>query len=385
MARNLAHRILIVNPVGTIEKGPEFQYYTLPMLFKQFQHEEGACLSYVIGCTRTAKAAVIDAQLDIQPYLQYVSSHNLKLTHIFETHSQADHLSGAKKLSEATGVPAYFYDTVKANFSIKRVKDEDEIRIGNILLKILYTPGHTLDSMCIIVTDTTRADEPWFVLTGDTLFVGDVGRPDLNGSPEDLYESLYKKLMKLPDSLEVFPAHYAGSVCGKDLSPKPSSTIGFERRFNAALQFKSKNEFIDFVNSGLPAQPPLFEKVRAFNLGFLVEPPIGKTADEDSLEISVEELKEKLHRGEKLLLLDVREPVEFQIANLGGQLIPLRQLPQRMKELNPNQEIIVHCHTGNRSARAVEFLHQNGFNNVKNLVGGIDAWSRRVDPKVPRY
>lgn len=355
------------------------------MLFKQFQHEEGACLSYVIGCTRTGMAAVVDAQLDIRPYLQYLSSHNLKLTHVFETHSQADHLSGAKQLSETTGATAHFYESVKAKFSVKRLKDGEELSVGNILLKVLHTPGHTPDSMSIIVTDTTRTKEPWFVLTGDTLFVGDVGRPDLHGSPDDLYESVYQKLMKLPDTLEVYPAHYAGSVCGKALSPKPSSTIGFERRFNPAIQFKSKSEFVAFVLSDLPVQPPRFEKVRQFNLGFLSEPPIEKTFDQNSLEITVEELKQKLDRGEKPFLLDVREPIEFQIANLGGHLIPLRQLPQRMKELNPNQEIIIHCHTGNRSRHAVEFLYENGFKNVKNLIGGIEAWSRRIDPKVPRY
>ncbi|MBI4429755.1 MAG: MBL fold metallo-hydrolase [Ignavibacteriales bacterium] len=355
------------------------------MLFKQFQHEEGACLSYIIGCTRTGMAAIVDAQSEIRPYLQYLSSHNLKLTHIFETHSQADHLSGAKQLSEVTGAPAHFHESVKANFPVKRLKDGEELKVGNIFLKVLHTPGHTADSMSIVVTDTTRSKEPWFVLTGDTLFVGDVGRPDLHGSPEDLYESNYQKLMKLPDTLEVYPAHYAGSVCGKALSPKPSSTIGFERRFNPALQFKSKGEFVDFVLADLPVQPPRFEKVRQFNLGFLSEPPIEKTFDQNSLEITVEEFKQKLDCGEKPFLLDVREAVEFQIANLGGHLIPLRQLRQRMKELDPNQEIVIHCHTGNRSRRAVEFLYENGFRNVKNLIGGIEAWSRKIDSKVPRY
>ncbi len=358
---------------------------TSQMIFKQFQHEEGACLSYVFGCTRTGTAAVIDAQLDIQSYLQYLSSHNLKLTHIFETHSQADHLSGAKLLSEATDAPTHFFNSVKANFPVKRLKDGEELSVGNILLKIVHTPGHTPDSMSIVVTDTSRASEPWFVLTGDTLFVGDVGRPDLHGSPEELYDSVYGKLLKLPDNLEVFPAHYAGSVCGKALSPKPSSTIGFERRFNPALQFASKRDFIDFVLADLPVQPPRFEKVRHFNLGFLSEPPIEKTFNQDSLEITVEEFKQKLDRGEKPFLLDVREPVEFQIANLGGHLIPLRQLPQRIKELDSNREIVVYCHTGNRSRRAVEYLYENGFKNVKNLIGGIEAWSRRIDPKTPRY
>jgi glyoxylase-like metal-dependent hydrolase (beta-lactamase superfamily II)/rhodanese-related sulfurtransferase len=355
------------------------------MLFKQFQHEEGSCLSYVLGCTRTGVAAIVEPQLDVQPYLQYLADHQLTLTHVFETHAQADHLSGAKSLAQLTGAEVYYHESAKPKFPVRRVQDGDEVMVGNILLRVLHTPGHTDDSICLAVTDKTRGNEPWFLLTGDTLFVGDVGRPDLHGSADALYDSLYQKLMQFPDSVEIFPTHYAGSVCGKVLSPKPSSTIGFERRFNVALQFKNKREFVEFVMNDLPVQPPRFELVRKFNLGYLAEPPIEKTFDKNSLEITVEELKQRLERGEQPFLLDVRTPMEYQIANLGGTLIPLHQLPTRMHELDTQKEIIVHCHTGNRSARAVEFLYENGFKNVKNLVGGIDAWSRKIDPRVPRY
>ena len=346
------------------------------MLFKQFQHEEGACLSYVLGCTKMGVAGVFEPQLDIEPYLRYLKDHHLKLTHIFETHAQADHLSGALKLSNATGAPVHYHESAKANFPVQRVKDGDEIMLGNIRLKILHTPGHTDDSISIVVSDTTRSDEPWFVLAGDTLFVGDVGRPDLHGSPEALYDSIYGKLLKLPDDVEVFPTHYAGSVCGKALSPKPSSTIGFERKFNLALKFKTKKEFVEYVQSDLPVQPPRFMKVREFNLGFLKEPPIEKTFDTHSLEITPAELKQRLANGEKLFILDVRNPDEYKYSNIGGHLIPLPTLPQRISELNVHDEIIVHCATGSRSARAVEFLYESGFTNVKNLVGGIEAWSK---------
>ena len=355
------------------------------MLFKQFQHEEGSCLSYLLGCTKTGVAVVTEPQLDIEPYVRYLSEHRLKLTHIFETHSQADHLSGAKKLADATGASVYYHESAKPNFPVQRVKDGDEIMVGNIRLKVLHTPGHTNDSISLAVTDTTRSAEPWFLLTGDTLFVGDVGRPDLHGSAEALYDSIYNKLLQYPDSVEIFPTHYAGSVCGKALSPKPSSTMGFERRFNLALQFKSKQEFVQFVMNDLPVQPPRFEKVREFNLGYLAEPPIEKTFDKNALEITVEQLKQRQDDGEKPFLLDVRTPGEYQVAHLGGTLIPLQHLPQRMSELDQSTEIIVYCHTGNRSRRAVEFLYENGFRNVRNLIGGIEAWSIRIDPTVPRY
>ena len=135
------------------------------MLFQQFRHEEGHCLSYLLACTRKQVCAVIDSQLDIEPYLKFASERNLKITHIFETHSQADHLSGAKKLAEATGAQVFFHDSVKANFPVTKVKDGDEITLGRIGLKVLHTPGHTPDSVCFLVTDTTRSSEPWFVLT----------------------------------------------------------------------------------------------------------------------------------------------------------------------------------------------------------------------------
>ena len=355
------------------------------MLFKQFQHEEGACLSYILGCTRTGQAAVVDAQYHIQPYIDYLADHQLTVTHIFETHSQADHLSGAARLADAAHAPVYFHESVDANFPVRRLKDGEEVSIGNVRVKIIHTPGHTPDSISMLVTDTTRSEEPWFVLTGDTLFVGDVGRPDLKGSPDELFASIFQKLMKLPDTVEVFPAHYAGSVCGKALSPKPSSTIGYERKFNPSLQFSDKARFISHIMNDLPVQPPRFEQVRRFNLGYLSEPPIERTFDVHLLEITVQELKVRLDRGEKPFILDVRNPDEYPIANLGGYLIPLPLLNQRMKELDKEKEIIVHCQTGSRSRRAVEILYENGFSNVRNLKGGTNAWSEEIDETMRRY
>ncbi|HLF13593.1 MAG TPA: MBL fold metallo-hydrolase [Bacteroidota bacterium] len=355
------------------------------MIFQQFRHEEGGCLSYLVGCTRAGVCAVVDPQYDVAPYVRYASDHRMKLTHIFETHAQADHISGAKKLADATGARVHYHESAQTAFPVERVKDGDTIALGNIRFNILHTPGHTSDSVSIAVTDTTRGTEPWLVLTGDTLFVGDTGRPDLDGSAEKLYDSIWNKLLKFDDSVEIYPTHFAGSSCGKAMSPKPSSTIGFERRFNPSLRAKSKAEFVDLVMADLPVQPPRFQKVRQFNLGFLKDPPIERTYDLGSLQITVQELKRKIEAGEKVLLVDVREPDEFEAANLDGKLIPLRELPKRFTELDTEREIVVHCHTGGRSQRAVEFLYEKGFRNVKNLIGGIDAWSITIDPKVPRY
>jgi glyoxylase-like metal-dependent hydrolase (beta-lactamase superfamily II)/rhodanese-related sulfurtransferase len=355
------------------------------MIFQQFRHEEGGCLSYLLGCTQRQVCAVVDPQIDIDRYLAYATDHGMKITHIFETHAQADHLSGAQRLAAATGAPVHYHESAEANFPIMRVADGQTFAVGNILLKALHTPGHTSDSMSIVVSDTARSAEPWLVLTGDTLFVGDTGRPDLDGSAELLYDSIWQKLLRLGDTVEIYPTHFAGSSCGKAMSPKPSSTIGFERKFNPSLQARSKREFVEFVTSDLPVQPPRFQQVRQYNLGFLKEPPIERTYDMQSLQISVQQLKSKLEKGEKVVLIDVREPHEYKAANLGGMLIPLGQIPSRFGELNPEAEIVVHCHHGARSQRVVEFLYENGFKNVRNLVGGIDAWSTQIDPKVPRY
>jgi hydroxyacylglutathione hydrolase len=256
------------------------------VIFQQFRHEEGGCLSYVVGCSSRHVCAVIDPQHEVEPYLKYAADHGMTITHIFETHAQADHLSGSKRLSAASGASVYFHESAKAGFPVKRVRDGEEIPVGNVLLKVLHTPGHTPDSISILVSDTTRSKEPWLALTGDTLFVGDTGRPDLDGSAELLYDSLWGKLLKLNDAVEIYPTHFAGSSCGKAMSPKPSSTIGFERRFNPALQARSKKEFVDFVTADLPVQPPRFQRVRQYNLGFLDEPPIERTYDMKALQIT---------------------------------------------------------------------------------------------------
>ena len=196
----------------------------------------------------------------------------MRITHVIETHVQADHVSGARRLAAATGAPILFHESAGVEFPHVSVVDREEHEMGNVRMAFLHTPGHTPDSLSILVTDRTRGPEPWFVLTGDTLFAGGVGRPDLLGDgaetdlAEQLYESLHGTLLKLPDHLEVYPAHFGGAACGKGLSGKPGSTIGFERRFNPALQCDSKAEFVRFVLADLPPQPEAFAENRRRNL-----------------------------------------------------------------------------------------------------------------------
>ena len=196
----------------------------------------------------------------------------MRITHIFETHVQADHLSGARKLADATGATVFYHASAPVTFRHARLDDEERHDLGNVGVDVLHTPGHTPDSVSLLVTDRTRSPEPWFVLTGDTLFSGGVGRPDLLGAgherglAEQLYDSLHGRLLTLPDHVEIFPAHFGGAACGKGLSGKPGSTIGFERRFNPALQFGTRETFVDHVLADLPPQPGAFAENRRRNL-----------------------------------------------------------------------------------------------------------------------
>jgi hydroxyacylglutathione hydrolase len=215
---------------------------------------------------------VVDPQHAIEPYLEAAAQKSMRITHIFETHVQADHLSGARPLSSVTRAPVLYHKAAPVKFPHVELDDAEEHEMGNVRVTVVHTPGHTPDSVSLIVTDRSRAQEPWFVLTGDTLLAGGVGRPDLadDGSQaalaEQLYDSVYGKLLALPDHVEIFPSHFGGSACGRGLSGKPGSTIGFERRFNPALQFATRPEFVRYVFADLPPQPESFGENRRRNL-----------------------------------------------------------------------------------------------------------------------
>ncbi len=232
-----------------------------------FEHFYLGCLahaSYLIGSEGIA--AVIDPQRDVDIYLEAASRLGLKIEHVIETHLHADFVSGHHELAERTGAQIYLGDQSGARFPHTAVKDGDSVQFGQCRLSFLQTPGHTPESVCILLTDLETSPEPKLVFTGDTLFVGDVGRPDLspNHTPQQLaallYSSLHEKLMALPDDVEIFPAHGAGSLCGRQMGSERSSTIGKERRFNYALQARSSEEFIHLLTDSLPPRPEYFQQ-----------------------------------------------------------------------------------------------------------------------------
>jgi hydroxyacylglutathione hydrolase len=242
------------------------------MIFQQLLNEESGCLSYLIGCAEAGRAVVVDPGRDrVHDYLRIARKKGLTITDVVETHTHADHISGNRDLASATSATIHVHRAANAAFPHELLVDGAALRLGNVELKICHTPGHTPDSVCLLVTDHTRGGEPWFALTGDTLFVGSVGRPDLGGASaaEDLWESLRRVLLPLSDGVEVYPAHGAGSACGRAMSAKAASTIGFERRFNPAFRFDSKAKFVDFIMDSIPAKPAAFETIVAKNRGLL--------------------------------------------------------------------------------------------------------------------
>ncbi len=193
----------------------------------------------------------------------------MRIEAIIATHVHADHRSGERELAAKSGAPIYFHRGAEVDYPFTPLDDGSEISLGNVIVRVLHTPGHTPESQSLLVTDRTRSDEPWMVLTGDTLFVGDVGRPDLGGEDAGrmLYDSLHTKLLSLPDHIEVYPAHISGSPCGRAMSGKPASTIGFERRFNAALQEHDRERFVCALFADLPMAPSHFAATIATNRG----------------------------------------------------------------------------------------------------------------------
>jgi glyoxylase-like metal-dependent hydrolase (beta-lactamase superfamily II) len=243
------------------------------MIFRQILHPQTGCASYVFGCTGRAKLAVVDPHIEhIDDYVAIAEQAGSPIVAIFETHIQADHRSGAVQLAALTNAPIYLHESSLVDFPFQPLHDGDEIELGNDYVRVLHTPGHSLDSVCLVVGDRVRTEAPWLVFTGDTLFVGDVGRPDLHGDDKTslyagmLYDSLFAGLLNLDDTVEVYPSHFAGSVCGRAMSGKPSSTIGFEKRFNHSLQYTDKEAFIDFVQQNQIPAPPEFITIRQANI-----------------------------------------------------------------------------------------------------------------------
>lgn len=453
------------------------------MIFHQLHNEESGCLSYLIGCGQSGQAVIVDPGRDrVDDYIRLARRRGLRITHILETHTHADHISGNRDLAALTRARILLHRASPAVFDHERLADGDALDVGGVRLQVLHTPGHTPDSICLLVTDRSRSSEPWFVLTGDTLFVGDVGRPDLGGAraAAELWESLRGTVLRLPDTVEVYPGHGAGSVCGRAMSAKTASTIGFERRFNPALQARSREEFVERVMAGLPPKPPSFQTIVGKNLGTLplelakprpygareaweavqrgacvvdlrdpagygeahvpgalnvwIESPQfadrvawfapagaplillpGSPSDveravrglarvgvdqvvgvlergmiewrseglpvETVPQITVYDLAEWRDEGRDVVVVDVREPAEWQDGHIEGALhLPMLEALARREELPADRPKAVLCAGGLRSSTVISALRRQGLRNFLNVTGGMTAWVKAGHP-----
>jgi len=450
------------------------------MYFQQFYLTCLSHASYMLGSEGVA--CVVDPQRDVSLYIDEARAQGLKIEHVIETHLHADFVSGHRELAERTGAKIYLGVAAGATFPHVDVRDGDQIRFGRVILRFLETPGHTLESISIVIVDLDRGDKPWAVLTWDTLFIGDVGRPDLSKdkTPQELagmlFDSLHSKLLPLGDDVEVYPAHGAGSLCGKQMRPERQSTIGKERASNYALRPSTKDEFVRLLTAELPERPDYFaldaemnrtgapalaelsplagltadqvlDRQRAgavvldtrpamqFGAGHIpgaVNIPLGGqyassaatllgldkeivlVAEEEAAleesrmrlarvgmehvvgslkggmaqwaaeqkpaaqiaQIAAEELNRELAASpDSIQVVDVRRKPEWEQGHIGGALHkPLDRLESMLGDLKRDRPIVVHCKGGYRSGIACSLIQRAGFENVTNLIGGLDAW-----------
>lgn len=348
------------------------------MYFNQIAVPGLGCLSYAIGCPRAKAMAVIDPKRDVQDYLEIAREEGMQITHIINTHVHADHVSGDQELRLATGADIYIHESAPVEYKHQALKEGDVFELGAAKIEVLHTPGHTPNSISLLVTDKARSDEPEMLLTGDLLFVGDIGRPDLPGAEildeqvQNLYNSLYVKLVDYPDHLEVFPAHGEGSLCGRGMSAKKSSTLGYERRANPMLRFESFEAFKKDVMSAFPVRPKSFSHIIQTNIqgaATLDACPIDKS-------LTPKQFEEMMNDG--AIVIDARDSAAF-----GGFHIPgsinigfEKQLANWVgMVVEPNSEILLVVDDREDYDRMVTELHRIGYDLIFGyLSGGIMAW-----------
>ena len=355
-------------------------WHTSDVIFQQLLNEEAGCLSYLIGCSQAGQALIVDPARDrVDDYAALARRKGLTITGIVETHVHADHISGNQALAAKTGARIHVHPAANAAFAHDPVEDGRQLRVGSVALDVVHTPGHTPESISLLITDLSRGDEPWFVLTGDTLFVGDVGRPDFGGeqAAARLYASLTERLLRLPDSVEVYPAHGAGSSCGRAMSSKTATTIGFERRFNAALQAGGVDDFVRRLMTGLPPKPPNFDRIIARNRAQALAPSGAPHP------LSAAQTREAIAKG--ACVLDVRTSEEYGQGHIPGAIHVWIESPQFANRaglfIPAEAPVVLVVSSPTDLERAVQGLGRIGLDAIAgHLQWGMTEWKSQGLP-----
>ncbi len=352
------------------------------MLFRQIIHEDLGCASYLVGDVSAGVAAVVDPQWDIDPYLRLSRLHGVRIEHVLETHNHADHVSGHGRLARATGATIHIHELADPEYTYEPIGDGWKLRIGEVEIEALHTPGHRPEHTSFLLRDANRGSEVSAVLTGDSLFIGDTARPDLAIDPREgaaaIFRTLHERLMTLPDEVEVWPGHLGGSLCGSSgIDHKSSSTIGFERRHNRALGFSSEEEFVADVVGTLGDRPPNVAHLVALNRGPLIEElstpaPLTPRA----VEVAI---------ADGAILVDARTDEQFDEAHIPAAISASAYdtgFATKVARVVPeNVELIVVAASDGYELEAAELLSSVGLRVRGYLGGGMTAWrseGRRV-------
>jgi glyoxylase-like metal-dependent hydrolase (beta-lactamase superfamily II)/rhodanese-related sulfurtransferase len=346
------------------------------MYFKQYLDERCGCASYLIASRQSNEAAIVDPSLAIEQYEELMAQRAFTLRYVIDTHIHADHVSGARVLAAKYGAELCLHEAARVTYPFRALRDGEELPLGQLRLRVLHTPGHRPELISVLVINPERSPEPSMVLTGDSLLVGDVGRPDFGGGdPAAQYDSV-TRLLRLPDWVAVFPGHFEGP-CGKGMCGRPSTTIGFERLFNPLVRM-DRDPFIDHLNEAVPARPLNIMAIEATNRGLVDRPWAMLTSSPSVPEVPIEDVQ-TVALG--TVVIDVREPVEYARGHVPRAInVPQADLADRLDELPRDRQLVLICQGGYRSLRAAQFLKQMGFDRVASVAGGTAAWVAAGNP-----
>jgi hydroxyacylglutathione hydrolase len=346
------------------------------MLFRQIVHDDLGCASYLVGDDGAGVGAVVDPRLDIDEYLRLARYAGVQLEHILETHNHADHVSGHGRLAAATGATIHIHRDAGADYEHEPFDDGWELALGAVTVRAVHTPGHRPEHTAFALIDAGRGPEPWAVLTGDSLFVGDIARPDLAVDKEEgargIFRSLHGRLLTLPDTCEVWPGHLGGSLCGgPDMDMKGSSTIGYEREHTGLLGVADEDEFVRRATAGLRPQPPNFEAIVARNRGPLAVDSV------EVLPLTPRQVEQA--RGEEALVVDVRTELQFDEAHIPDavSITALRAgFGSKLAWLvEPEQSVVLVGRDDEDARHAAALAASVGITRISGyLAGGMTSW-----------